>query len=194
MDTFKGIQEQDDKRRRSSLFSNHVSSSNKNSVSHDVHGNHSSLGQLVYTNQPSSSQQAQHLPSKDVTSALVTPIPVPAVKPNFEFFRNNGLKLDDMSDIDPTQGATRELQLYKFIDKTGGDNLIDGDPIGSSFMSLPLTGSFASLDSINDEVLHLKYKPITITDPNKQRPITSLRKRSSFLIQIYLRIITQPLY
>ncbi|CCG23775.1 hypothetical protein CORT_0E01880 [Candida orthopsilosis Co 90-125] len=180
VDTFKGIQEQDDKRRRSSLFSNHVSSSNKNSVSHDVHGNHSPLGQSVYTNQPSSSQQAQHLPSKDVTSALVTPIPVPAVKPNFEFFRNNGLKSDDMSDIDPTQGATRESQLYKFIDKTGGDNSIDGDPIGSSFMSLPLTGSFASLDSINDEVLHLKYKPITITDPNKQRPITSLRKRSSF--------------
>ena len=197
VDTFKGIQEQDDKRRRSSLFSNNIGTSNKNSISQDVHSNQSSLGQLVYTNQSSSPQlpqlppQQQQQQQKETSSALVTPIPVPAVKPNFEFFRNTGLKLDDLSDTDPTQGARRELQLFKFIDKTT-DNLVEGDPIGSSFMSLPLTGSFASLDSINDEVLHLKYKPVTITDPNEERPITSLRKRSSFSDSNLLKNVTNP--
>ncbi|KAG5418846.1 hypothetical protein I9W82_003564 [Candida metapsilosis] len=176
VDTFKGIQEQDDKRRRSSLFSNHAGTSNKGSVSHDLHNNQSSLGQSVYT------QPAQQAAPKDTTSAIVTPIPVPAIKPNFEFFRNGGMNSNDNSDQDPIRGATQESQLYKFIDKSSGaaNNLEDGDPIGSSFMSLPLTGSFASLDSINDEVLHLKYKPYVITDPVEQRPITSLRKRSSF--------------
>ncbi|KAI5962851.1 hypothetical protein CANMA_003626 [Candida margitis] len=187
VDTFKGIQEQDDKRRRSSLFSNHVGSTNKNSISHDAAANQSSFANSVYTSSPSQSvQQQQHsqpisLPQKDNNnSSLVTPIPVPAVKPNFEFFRNNGMNSGDSSDHDPTQGATRESHLYKYVDQTEGEDPGEVDPVGSSFMSLPLTGSFASLDSINDEMLHLKYKPYTITDPNEQRPITSLRKRSSF--------------
>ncbi|KAI5953049.1 hypothetical protein KGF57_004041 [Candida theae] len=196
VDTFKGIQEQDDKRRRSSLFSNQVSSSHKGSISHEVHGNQSMPGLQVYTNQSEMQPQAQPQPqpqppsslSKDTTSALVTPIPVPAVKPNFEFFRNNNrLKSDEMSGDDPIRGPTGDRHLYNYIDKSSGDNnSADADadagvdPVGASFMSLPLTGSFASLDSINDEVLHLKYKPYTITDPVEQRPITSLRKRSSF--------------
>ncbi|EGV63965.1 kinase-like protein [Yamadazyma tenuis ATCC 10573] len=105
VETFKGIQEMDDKRRRSSAFSASIASSNpptaKNSVS-----SHPSLTHEISPSQP------MNIPGAHV-QIIVRPI-----------------------------GDANEHRA-------------------SSVMSLPLTESFASLDSINDEYLTRKYKEFT---------------------------------
>lgn len=108
VDTFKEIQEQDDKRRRSSVLSSHSVSqlqphSTKNSIS-----SHNGLLEDHPAQRPGS-------------------VPLP--------FSHNKLKIGPIS--------------------------INNDRRPSSIISLPLTESFASLDSFNDEYLSFKYQEYT---------------------------------
>ncbi|WEJ96419.1 serine/threonine kinase [Yamadazyma tenuis] len=136
VETFKGIQEMDDKRRRSSAFSASIASSNpptaKNSVS-----SHPSLTHEISPSQP------MNIPGAHVSETMS----------QFELKRVN--HTDTSSTIKP---GNPTAGLSQIIVRPIGDA---NEHRASSVMSLPLTESFASLDSINDEYLTRKYKEFT---------------------------------
>lgn len=121
VDTFKGIQQLDDKRRRSSVVSGPSAGSAKNSVSHDV------------TQSPRVQSPQFHSP--------------PLGSGNF--WSDNYNPTPDTINPVSIPGAKASQILIGPISE-------DRKP--ESVISLPLTESFASLDSINDEYLSLKYK------------------------------------
>ncbi|KAK6455097.1 uncharacterized protein RJT20DRAFT_54750 [Scheffersomyces xylosifermentans] len=154
VDTFKGIQEQDDKRRRnSSLFSSKPSqpSTAKNSVS-----SHSEETNLLSVNYNKGVNGHHHHAPQNIAA----PIPVPAA---------------------PTTNISGNYPHHQH--KRSGNQLkvgpisIDNDRRPSSVMSLPLSASFASLDSINDEYLTLKYQEYT---NNKNNHLNHLGIEESF--------------
>lgn len=110
VDTFKGIQEMDDKRRRSSAFSNSMPSSNAHTAKNSI------------SSHPS---QDEHSPSQ--------PMNIPR------------------SSIG--KGSIGQIRIGPFDSE---------DRRPSSVMSLPLSESFASLDSINDDYLSRKYQEYTV--------------------------------
>jgi Serine/threonine protein kinase len=139
IDTFKVIQQQDDKRRRSSsLFSSNVSTptiTGNNSV-------HTQDEATTLTN--GNTQQPHQQPHAQNHVNIAAPIPVPAtVKPHF---------------IQSSHDITCSNSKLKV-----GPISINNNDIRrpSSVMSLPLSESFASLDSINDDYLSLKFMEFT---------------------------------
>lgn len=117
VDTFKGIQQQDDKRRRSSIFSN---------------------GSI-----PQRSRHSSIAGSDDPTSSRIRVMP-PTSPQNIP--QENRLKVSAL-DIAP-----------------------EGRP--HSLISLPLSESFASLDSFNDEYLTFKYHEVN----SKKQFLNNLKK------------------
>ncbi|KAI3403154.2 hypothetical protein KGF56_004043 [Candida oxycetoniae] len=160
LETFKGIQQEDDKRRRSSLFSVHLNSSNKSSTSNEVSStNAATTSKSIFQSQDHVKTQSQVPPFQKESQTIVTPIPVPAVKPNFELIQYQMGRSDGQSDeqLSPTGNAGNNRN-EPFLNTTVAKHLDLDDHLDTSFMSLPLTGSFASLDSINDDYLNMKYK------------------------------------
>ncbi|CAK9441184.1 uncharacterized protein LODBEIA_P50530 [Lodderomyces beijingensis] len=205
VDTFKEIQEEDDKRRRSSLLSSHLNTSTKSSVSSDLNpaSNSNMQYQYQYQNQNQNQNQNSYLeqakaqvmsqPLK-IPPAIVTPIPVPAVRPNYEFINDEIRRIEVHSDeFSPTDnnddagggvggngGRADDVQT-EFFKATAPRNLGHNENLENSFMSLPLTESFASLDSINDDYLSRKYEEYEAKQHDaKTKFIKMGRRKSSF--------------
>ncbi|CAI5759532.1 unnamed protein product [Candida verbasci] len=193
--TFKGIQEQDDKRRRSSLFSissQTATQSNKGSISGEVSHVPHQLSK-EYTASPESQ------------SKLVSPMPVPSHKS----INNTILNTFTSPEIDINlKNINENSESYKNLHKSNKNILIKSNdssaskpslkigPINSkirnninfeedkesSYISLPLSESFASLDSINDDYLKLKYEEFLKDSTKKggfKGPYIGLRRKSS---------------
>ncbi|KAL6451779.1 SAK1 SNF1-activating kinase 1 [Candida maltosa Xu316] len=174
METFKGIQLQDDKRRRSSIFSLHSQvgvNSNKSSLSHE-----STIAPTIPHSHHGQQQQHSHY------SNIAAPIPVP---------------VPTASKFTSTVGNPQALVLnpgteMKSALKVGPSRATIGDEKSetqdSSMISLPLSESFASLDSINDDYLSMKYSELAINrDINTKsemknpapQPFKHVRRQSS---------------
>ncbi|KAI5949910.1 hypothetical protein KGF54_005388 [Candida jiufengensis] len=156
VDTFKDIQQQDDKRRRSSLFSTHGAST-KNSISHDIPQQQHDKSQQLQNLQHN--QQHQQLLASPKEPIIATPIPVPAVKPNYQFINEEYKKSTSNTNSNDDSGFSPKGDIARNLLPAHIDEALD-----ASFMSLPLTESFASLDSINDDYLNSKYKEFTSQD------------------------------
>ncbi|RLV90708.1 SNF1-activating kinase 1 [Spathaspora sp. JA1] len=160
VETFKGIQQQDDKRRRSSLFSLHSQNSTKNNS-------------ISSTNDEKFNYPYQHHQHHHQHQSIAAPIPVPIVSlknnsTSSNYNNNyNGLHSEISSrpslKVGPIthfmSNATNTTTATP-ITKEVATIIYDGNP-ESSVMSLPLSASYASLDSINDEYLSMKYEEFT---------------------------------
>lgn len=143
VDTFKGIQQLDDKRRRSSAFSSSVPSSTPHTAKNSV----SSHPSISHEQSPS---QPVNIPGVSIAGSgtLASASDIATKKTSF----GTGIPHN------PTAAPTFGKQSMQLMVGPIGE---DSERRPSSVMSLPLTESFASLDSINDEYLNLKYKEYT---------------------------------
>ncbi|KAG7660387.1 uncharacterized protein J8A68_006105 [[Candida] subhashii] len=212
VETFKGIQLQDDKRRRSSIFSLHSQNSSVNIKHHDSVG--SNNNEEILSRKPSgvSMNNAHYLNHHHVHhGSIAAPIPVPASSiktsipsssgtstnvgnPTTSFLNNND---GNTSNNNNTNGR---YQFGQYLNNNGTqssgssrpslkvgpisirpatiqpNNEISGEEMvdihnhngRDSVMSLPLSESFASLDSINDDYLSMKYQEFTNRKLNSQ--------------------------
>lgn len=145
VDTFKGIQQMDDKRRRSSAFSSSVPSSTPHTAKNSI----SSHPSISHDHSPSQPVNIPGIPT--ATSNTTGAIMIDNPKKNSDtltYTHNN-----------PT--AVPKFKKPQSMQIMVGPISDDTNRRPSSVMSLPLTESFASLDSINDEYLNLKYKEYT---------------------------------
>lgn len=143
VETIKGLKLEDDKRRRSSLFSLHGSQpqavSAKSSLSYES---------------TTSPYQHQHSHVQNYTN-IAAPIPVPAAsKPATN--KSNQMFGDYLLHNQETDSKP-SLK----IGPIGGISSDEKGLPDDSIMSLPLSESFASLDSINDDYLTMKYQEYT---------------------------------
>lgn len=172
VETFKGIQLQDDKRRRSSIFSLHSqigTNSNKSSLSHELTPTQTGLG-------ASTQQQHQHY------SNIAAPIPVPVSAKQSISDKEQGIKAPLLQQEKNAMGKPY-LKIGPISIAREDDKPDDNQP-DSSIISLPLSESFASLDSINDDYLSRKYEEYTSNRKENSKsegnvPVILLRRKSS---------------
>ena len=176
VETFKGIQLQDDKRRRSSIFSLHSqigTNSNKSSLSHELTPTQTGLG-------ASTQQQHQHYSTN--YSNIAAPIPVPAPRKQSTSDNEQDIKAPLLHQEKNVMGKPY-LKIGPISIAREDEKSADDHP-DSSIISLPLSESFASLDSINDDYLSRKYEEYTNNRKENSKsegnvPVILLRRKSS---------------
>ncbi|EGW35605.1 uncharacterized protein SPAPADRAFT_64707 [Spathaspora passalidarum NRRL Y-27907] len=203
VETFKGIQQQDDKRRRSSLFSLHSQNSSNNTKNNSISSTHEEYSR----NHPYQQQQHHHHHHPNTNIAAPIPVPVANLKTNMtgstantsNYMNNNGGLHSEMSSRPSLKVGP--ITLPSVFNTKDVATIIDiDDNPESSVMSLPLSESYASLDSINDEYLSMKYEEFTnsrnLNCQSEALPViveNGKKLRKSSFSETYLKELDQDL-